>query len=98
MVMHVIAVSHNRLDSSNHGIANNTRMLYRCSYTMHVELTVVSHATHKKQFFMNSRMTLQQVIYLVTILRLVCPGITESITMPLSLGEHQSEHVAKKLM
>jgi len=29
MAIHVIAVSHNRLDSSNHVVANNTRMLYR---------------------------------------------------------------------
>ena len=41
--MHVIAVSHNRLDSSNHAVANTTSNFM-------VELTVASHAMHENFF------------------------------------------------
>ena len=30
IAMYVIAVSHNRLDISDHAVVNNTRTLYRC--------------------------------------------------------------------
>ena len=57
MAIHVIAVSHNRLHSSNHAVANNivftknaVQMLL-ISYTLQVELNVASHAMHKILFF-----------------------------------------------
>ena len=52
---------------------------------MLVELTVASHAMHKKNIFMNVHMTLPQV----TIQRLVCLGITESLAIPLVAIAHQ---------
>ena len=67
MAIHVIAVSHNRLHSSNHAVANNivftknaVQMLL-ISYTLQVELNVASHAMHKI-LFLNARMNLPQVI------------------------------------
>ena len=58
MAMHMVAVSHNWLDNSNHAVANNTIYLRKnavqmllTSYTVLVEFTVASHVIHKKHFY-----------------------------------------------